>query len=93
MQLKLFIVIQICYTDDIFVVSEFSERHANISQISLLKNLKTMDRQLTCEFGETEMDFLGRHIAKDGYCPIQDGVNAIKAHPKLELWNHDAFWE
>ena len=52
-----------------------------------------MDRQLTCEFGETEMDFLGRHIAKDGYCPIQDGVNAIKAHPKLELWNDDVFWE
>lgn len=72
------------YLDDILVASSSVEDH--------LRHLRKLFKQLTghglvinvgkCQFGVSEIDFLGHKITKDGARPLPDKVEAVQKFPR-----------
>ena len=71
------------YMDDILVASVDKQEH--------LKHLRLVLERLAeygltiniakCEFGQTELTFLGHRISKEGIIPLSEKVEAIKSYP------------
>ena len=72
------------YIDDILIASSNAEEHENhlrtvfqrLREISLRINLSK------CQFGCSELEFLGHKISRDGISPTLDKVRAITQFPK-----------
>ena len=71
------------YMDDILIASSSKEEH--------LKHLRLVLSRLAeygltinvgkCKFGQSELNFLGHRISKDGIVPLGEKVEAIKSYP------------
>ena len=72
-------VINFKYIDDIFVASDNEEKHIQDLE-ALFKRLTDYGLKinvLKCEFGKTELNFLGHHIDTNGIKPLKEKVSAI----------------
>lgn len=73
-----------CYIDDVIIASSSAISHRKhlrkvferLNQFGITINLAK------CEFGKTELDFLGFHVSEKGLSPLDDRVKAIKEYPK-----------
>ena len=71
------------YLDDIIVYSTSAEEH--IAHLrSLFERLAQYGLKINrekCSLGVEELDFLGHHITKEGFHPLEDRVKVIRQHP------------
>ena len=71
------------YLDDIIVYSTSAKEH--IAQLrSLCERLAQYESKINrekCSLGVEELDFLGHHIKKKGFHPLQDRVKVIRQYP------------
>ena len=67
------------YIDDILIASRSkSEHRAHLRQVlERLQQHGLVINVAKCQFGKTEIDFLGHHITKDGATPLPTKVGAI----------------
>lgn len=75
------------YIDDLLIASRNTEEHIQHIDI-ILRRLH--EHQLTiniekCEFGKTQLTFLGHLITPNGYCPLPSKVEAIRQMKKPEI--------
>ena len=71
------------YLDDILVYSQNKEEHIKTLD-EVFKRLQDNGLTLSlpkCEFGKSEVDFLGYRVNKDGICPLLRKVQAITEIP------------
>lgn len=72
------------YIDDILIASANLEEHENHLRI-VFQRLKEFSLRLKldkCIFGQTELEFLGHLINRDGFKPIPEKVQVITQFPK-----------
>lgn len=72
-----------CFIDDILICSEENSHEQDLEEV--LKRLQQYGITLNikkCEFGKSELEFLGYHIDKDGIRPLQEKVDVIANYPK-----------
>ena len=72
------------YIDDILVASANDEEHTERLKI-VFQRLKDFSLRLKvskCQFGKSELEFLGHLISKDGFRPTTEKVQAIANFPK-----------
>lgn len=71
------------YIDDILIASNSTEEHLAHLEIvfTRLKNFNLAINTEKCEFGKSELTFLGHVITKNGFKPLPDRVEAIKQVP------------
>lgn len=75
-----------CYIDDIIIMSESPDQHREHLQI-VLSRLRQQGLTVNvnkCHFGQSEVQFLGYIINKDGCKPPDDRVSAIVNYTKPE---------
>ena len=76
------------YIDDIIVASESEEEHERdleaIFQRLCNHNLKIS--LLKCEFGKTELEFLGHLVSGEGIAPLPEKVEAVNNFPRPETF-------
>lgn len=73
-----------CYIDDIIIASTSETQHREhlrkifqrIDEYGITINLAK------CDFGKSELNFLGYHISKDGLRPMDDQIKAISEFPR-----------
>ena len=71
------------YLDDVIVFSSSAEDH-DIHLRALFERLSEFGLKINkekCSLGMEELDFLGHHISKDGFQPIEDKLEAIRKYP------------
>ena len=72
------------YLDDIIVYSTSAEEH--IAHLrSLFERLAQYGLKINrekCSLGVEELDFLGHHITKEGFHPLEDRVTVIRQYPQ-----------
>ena len=72
------------YIDDLLVASENEAEHLEHLRI-LFERLEQnwlVVNPAKCQFGFTEIDFLGHHITKQGTIPLSQKVQAVGEFPK-----------
>ena len=72
------------YIDDILIASANDEEHDEHLKI-VFQRLKDFSLRLNvskCQFGKSELEFLGNLISKDGFRPTPEKVQAIANFPK-----------
>ena len=71
------------YLDDVLVASKDNQEHKKHLSILFdrLEEHSLVVKPKKCQFGVTEIDFLGHRVNKDGIKPLADKVEAIKAFP------------
>lgn len=73
-----------CYVDDILVFSESHDQHQQHLQIVFdkLRQYGLTINSSKCQFGQSELTFLGYHVSEAGYKPPQYRVDTIVNYPK-----------
>ena len=72
------------YLDDIFISSKSEEEHRR-HLMAVLQRLQAAGLAANaekCEFGKSELDFLGHRVSAAGIEPLPDRVQAIMDHPE-----------
>ena len=72
------------YIDDILIASSNAEEHENHLR-TVFQRLKEFSLRINlskCQFGCSELEFLGNKISRDGISPTLDKVRAITQFPK-----------
>lgn len=72
------------YLDDILIYSRTQEEHLTHVEtvLKLLQEHQLLAKRSKCEFGKTEMDFLGHHISGKGVSVLVSKVQAISDWPQ-----------
>lgn len=68
------------YIDDIFIASSSSEEHRDHLR-QLFKRLEEYNLAINvakCEFGKSELTFIGHSVSPDGISPLPDRVEAVR---------------
>ena len=75
------------YLDDILVASRNPEEHKKHLKILFdrLKDHRLVIKLEKCQFGVSEIDFLGQRVNKDGIKPLPNKFKAIMEFPKLKF--------
>ena len=71
------------YMDDVLVASHSMEEHVEHFR-ELFRRLADHDLVVSpgkCQFGKTQIEFLGHKVTKDGIKPLPEKVDAINAYP------------
>lgn len=77
------------YIDDILVYSRSKSEHLEHLEI-IFKRLQSYGLLINegkCEFGQSEVNFLGFHVSQHGTQPLEDKVEAIKQFPPPKTVN------
>lgn len=74
------------YLDDVLIASNNSAEHKHHLRM-LFKRLSEYGMMINkekCEFGKSELDFLGHHISEHGIVPLEKRIIAITNYPRPE---------
>ena len=76
----------IVYLDDILIFSETLEEHkVHVRQIlEVLKKESLIANKKKCEFGKTELTFVGFRITAQGISPSPEKVKVVKDWPRMK---------
>ena len=71
------------YLDDVLVASRDNREHKQHLNILFdrLEDHSLVVKPKKCQFGVTEIDFLGHWVSKDGIKPLTNKLEAIKVFP------------
>jgi hypothetical protein len=72
------------YLDDIFIFSKSEEEHRRhlMAVLQWLQGAGLAANADKCEFGKSELDFLGHRVSAAGIKLLPDRVQAIMDHPE-----------
>ena len=72
------------YIDDLLIASVTEEEHQQHVRLVFerLSEHGIVINPRKCRFGQSELDFLGHHIDRNGITPLQDKVQAVREFPQ-----------
>ena len=72
------------YIDDVLIASTDAEEHKQHLQLVLnhFQEYGVIINPPKCQFGATQLDFLGHRVNSQGICPLPDKVQAIQDFPE-----------